>query len=104
MTNDEGALQREAMKAEEAKRILETPAFKEACNRIDTELRVMRESVGMNDRDMHTRLILAEQMWGKLLDHLKATMMAGDYARHQLKLRESRAEHIREAIRNGIRR
>ena len=90
-------------RAEEAKSVLVTPVFKEACNRIDAELRMMRESVGLNDSDMHTLLIIAEQMWGKLLDHLRSLMMSGDYAREKLKLRESHMERAAQAIRRGIR-
>lgn len=90
-------------RAAEAERVFSTPVFREACNRIDAELRMLRESVGMKDTDMHSRLILAEQMWGKLLDHLKSIMMSGNYAREQLKLRENFAERMAESIRRGIR-
>jgi len=90
-------------RAEEAKSVLATPVFKEACNRIDAELRMMRESTNLKDSDMHTRLIIAEQMWGKLLDHLRSLMMSGDYARERLRLRENFAERAAAAVRRGIR-
>lgn len=95
--------QQELDRAEEAKRLLAAPVFVEACNRIDAELRMMRESVPLRDVDMHTRLIIAEQLWGKVLDHLKALMMSGDYAREQLRLRESAFERMKNAVANGIR-
>lgn len=93
----------EIARAAEAERVLATPVFKEACNRIDAELRMMRESVPMRDTDMHTRLVLAEQLFGKLLDHLRALMMSGDFAREQLKLRENFSERMLQAVRHGIR-
>lgn len=95
--------QTDIARAAEAERVLATPVFREACNRIDAELRMMREGVGMNDTDMHSRLILAEQMWGKLLDHLKSIMMSGNYARERLRLKENFAERMAESIRRGIR-
>ena len=95
--------EQEISRAGAAERVLATPVFKEACNRIDAELRMMRESVPMKDTDMHTRLIIAEQLWGTLLDHLKAVMVSGDYAREQLKLRESFAERMATAIKHGVR-
>src|SRR5690242_10692715 len=90
-------------RAAQAESVLSTPVFIEACNRIDAELRMLRESVGLKDADMHTRLIIAEQMWGKLLDHLKSIMTSGDFARQQLKLRETHMERAARAIRRGIR-
>jgi hypothetical protein len=101
--NEDGNYQKELERAEEAKRLLAAPIFAEACNRIDAELRVLREGVPISDSDMHTRLILMEQLWGKLLDHLRAVMESGDYARAQLKLRESFTERAVNAIRQGIR-
>ena len=95
--------EQELSRAKEAETVLSTPVFKEACNRIDAELRMMREGVHMKDTDMHTRIILAEQMWAKLLDHLKAVMLSGDYAREQLRLRESFTERMKAAIQHGIR-
>jgi hypothetical protein len=87
----------------EAERVLVTPVFKEACNRIDAEFRMQRERVPLNDSDMHTRLVIAEQLWGKMLDHLRSLMMKGAYAKEQLKLRETRTEKMAQAIRRGIR-
>jgi hypothetical protein len=90
-------------RAAEAERVLATSVFKEACNRIDAELRMLRESVPMRDADMHSRLIIAEQLWGKMLDHLRSLMLKGAYAKDQLKLRETRTERVAQAIRRGIR-
>lgn len=103
MISESPTPQQEISRAGEAERVLATPVFKEACNRIDAELRLMRESVKLSDTDMHTRLIIAEQLWGKLLDHLKAVMLSGDYAREQLKLRENFADRMAAAIKHGIR-
>src|SRR5690348_17111063 len=101
--NDVPTVEQELARAREAEQLLATPIFKEACNRIDAELRMMRECVPLRDTDMHTRLILTEQLWGKLLDHLRAVMVSGDFAREQLKLRESFAERMKQAFHNGLR-
>lgn len=99
----EDAYRKEADRAHEAELVLTNPMFKEACNRIDAELRILREGVPMRDTDMHTRIILSEQLWGKLLDHLKAVMEGGAYARQQLQLRENLAERAMNSIKRGIR-
>lgn len=102
-TETEAAYRKEAERAHQAEVLLSSPIFAEACNRIDAELRILREGVPMRDTDMHTRIILSEQLWGKLLDHLRAVMEGGDFARQQLQLRETFTERATAAIRRGIR-
>lgn len=102
-TESDVAYRKEAERARQAEVLLSSPIFADACNQIDAQLRVLRESVPMSDVDMHTRLILTEQMFGKLLDYLRATMASGDYARQQLQLRDGLAERTVAAIRRGIR-
>ncbi len=93
----------EARRGDLAKSVLENPVFVEACNQLDAELRLMRERVPMSDQDMHTRIILAEQMQAKILDHLRAVMMSGDAARLQLRERRSWNERIQYAREHGLR-
>ncbi len=93
----------EARRGDMAKLVLENPLFIEACNQLDAELRLMRESVPMADRDMHTRIILAEQMQAKILDHLRAVMMSGESSKLQLRERETFTERLEYAREHGIR-
>ncbi len=93
----------ESRRGDLAKIVLENALFVEACNHLDAELRLMRERVPMSDRDMHTRIILAEQMQAKVLDYLKAVMMSGDAAKLQLRERRSLADRIDYARQHGLR-
>lgn len=95
--------EQELARAGAARRVLEDPIFIEACNALDAQLRLMRESVPMQDTEMHTRLILAEQVQGKVLDYLRGVMIGGEYARMQLREKESLAERMKNAMRLGIR-
>ncbi len=93
----------ESRRGDLAKIVLENALFVEACNHLDAELRLMRERVPMSDRDMHTRIILAEQMQAKVLDYLKAVMMSGDAAKLQLRERRSFTERLDYARQHGLR-
>ncbi len=93
----------ESRRGDVAKLVLENALFIEACNQLDAELRLMRERVPMADRDMHTRIILAEQMQAKVLDYLRAVMMSGESAKLQLRERETLADRIAYAREHGLR-
>lgn len=93
----------ESRRGDLAKVVLDNPLFVEACNHLDADLRLMRERVPMADRDMHTRIILAEQMQAKILDYLRAVMMSGDAAKLQLRERRTFTDRLEYAREHGIR-
>lgn len=93
----------EVRRAAEARQILQAPLFIEACNSLDRELRMARERVPIKDCDMHTRLILAEQVQAKVLDYLRAVMLTGDQAELQLRERENLMQRMRNAMEGGLR-
>ena len=95
--------EQELARAQEAERILTSKVFIEACNSLDSELRMLRERVPMNDKDMHSRLILAEQVQAKVLDYLRGLMQGGAWAAQQLALRESVSERLLHAAKYGLR-
>jgi len=86
-----------------AERLLQDPLFVEACNALDAELRMLRERVPLRDTEMHTRLILAEQMHGKVLDYLRGVMQNGEAARLILRDREGLYQRMRNAMDHGLR-
>lgn len=97
------AAEADKRRAMDAERILRDPIFVEACNALDRDLRAMRERTDIRDTDMHTRLILAEQMHGKVLDYLRAVMSAGAGAQLILRERESFMQRMQRAAVHGIR-
>ena len=90
-------------RAMDAERILREPLFVEACNALDRELRLMRERVPLRDTDMHSRLILAEQMHAKVLDYLRGVMGFGESAKLILRERESFMDRMKNAAAHGLR-
>jgi hypothetical protein len=86
-----------------AERLLKDPLFVEACNALDSELRMLRERVPLRDTEMHSRLILAEQMHAKVLDYLRGVMESGHAARLMLANREGLMQRMKQAMEHGIR-
>lgn len=103
MNTQAEAAEQDKRRAMDAERILREPIFVEACNALDRELRTLRERVPIRDTDMHTRLILAEQMHGKVLDYLRAVMSGGDAAQIILRERESFMDRMKRSTVHGIR-
>ncbi len=95
--------EQEARRGDEAKLLIENPLFVEACNQLDAELRLLRERVPMRDTEMHTRLVLAEQVQAKVLDYLKAVVMSGEAAKLTLRERQSFTDRVTYAREHGIR-
>ena len=87
----------------EAERILATKVFIEARDYIESQLRSLRSQVPIRDTDMHTRLILMEQLWGMLIGHLEGAMTNAEYARKQMQMRESAFERMKQAMTQGLR-
>ena len=87
----------------EARAILDAKVFIEARESIESQLKSLRAQVPIRDTDMHTRLILMEQLWGMLIGHLEGAMANADYTRQQLKVRESAFERMKQAMTQGLR-
>jgi len=78
----------ELARAGAARQLLDDPLFIEACKRIEEGLSSQRRSVPMRDSEMHTRLILAEQIWGNLKDYLEQTAQTGKFAEFEIARRK----------------
>jgi uncharacterized Zn finger protein len=78
----------EVIRAGEARQIIESAIFIEACKRIADSLSEQRRRVPVRDTDMHTRLIITEQLWGNIQDWLRETADTGKFASIQISQRE----------------
>lgn len=67
----------EQIRAGKARELLENDLFKEARAKIEAGLAAQRRKVPMRETEMHTRLILTEQLWNNLLDYLQETVDTG---------------------------
>ena len=79
----------ELRKAGEARQLLDSAIFIEACHRINEGLAEQRKRVPVRDTDMHTRLIITEQLWANLRDWLTSVADTGRFADLQIKQREA---------------
>jgi hypothetical protein len=93
----------ELIRAGEAQRIIDSGIFKEACARVADSLADQRRRVPVRDTDMHTRLIITEQLWANLTDWLTQTAQTGQFAALTIKQRDSRFEAIKNGLFTAIR-
>lgn len=70
----------ELRKANEAKQLLDHPLIKEAMENLEGQLRQLRRNVPPGQSDMHTRIILMEQMADKLFGYLENLALTGRFA------------------------
>ena len=83
-------LQIEIQRAGEARQILDSTMFQDAKMTIEGQMAHARRAVPLKDTDMHTRLILMEQLWSSLLGYLEQIAVTGRMAEMQLRAEEER--------------
>lgn len=91
--------EKELRRAGEARQILDSSLFREARADIEGKLADMRRRVPITATDMHTRLILMDQLWGYVLDYFEQTAQTGKLAELQLKEAEERRQSWLERMR-----
>lgn len=91
--------QEEIARAGEARRIIESQMWLDAAKHIEESLAAQRQSVPLRETEMHTRLIIAEQVWVKLQDFFQQIVDSGQMAEltlaHQRSLMERMADNFR---------
>lgn len=102
-TVNEPNRQAEIDRGAEAQAIFNTPVFIEAREYIESQLRTLRSQVPIRDTEMHTRLILMEQLWHMLLSHLEGAMSNAEFARAQMQQRENAFTRMKSAMEVGLR-
>lgn len=91
-------LETEVHRAGEARQILDSPMWIAAKADIETHLSNARRTVPLKDTDMHTRLILMEQLWGSLIGYFENIAMTGKMADIQLREAAERKSLIDRGI------
>lgn len=95
--------QAEIDRGAEARAIFNTPVFIEAREYIESQLKTLRSQVPIRDTEMHTRLILMEQLWHMLLSHLEGAISNADFARAQAQQRDNAFTRMKSAMETGLR-
>lgn len=89
----------EIVRAGEAKRIVESVMWQEAVKHIEASLASQRQAVPLRETEMHTRLIIAEQVFVKLQDFFQQIVDTGQMAEitlaNQRSLRQRMADQFR---------
>lgn len=84
----------ERIRGGDAARLLDSPLFKECCETIERTMAEQRRSVPLRETEMHTRLILMEQLYGNFLDFFKQIADTGRMADLQIQQKRSLAQNI----------
>lgn len=91
------SLESEVARGGEAQRLMDSQMFKDMCANIQSQLSAQRRAVPLNATDTHTKLIITEQLWGKILDYFQEIADTGKFAAVQIANRpESPADFSRQ--------
>lgn len=74
----------EIIRAGEAAQVLDSRIFKEASQRIRDGIHDQMMAVPLSESTMHTRLVVALQLWGQLERYLEQVKQSGDLAAFQI--------------------
>lgn len=88
----------EVIRAGEARQILDMPIFKQARANLEAQMAAARRAAPIKDSDMHTRLILLEQLTGNFFEYFEQIAITGRMA--EMTLRE--AEERKSFLENGL--
>lgn len=89
----------EIARAGEAKRIIESQMWLDACQHIARFLAAQRQAVPLRETEMHTRLIIAEQVWGKFQDFFQEIVESGHMAEITLANQRSLMQRMADQFR-----
>jgi len=73
-------------RADFARQILDNPLFKEAFAALDADLARQRQAVKITDTELHTKLIVCEQVLSRFRDVLTRAIQDGDVAQMRIEL------------------
>lgn len=82
--------EQEVIRAGQAHELLNAPLFKEAKTMIEDSLAQQRRKAGIRDVEMHTKLILTEQLWRNLEDYFLQIAETGKLAQFEIARKKRR--------------
>ena len=75
-----------------AQQLLENPLLQEAVGALEADLIAQIKAVRLDDKEAHTRLVMAFQISSTVTRHLWNTVQDGAHAREQIRLHGSRLD------------
>jgi|SRR5579885_2981831 len=94
MTTEEQQLQR----AGEARQILESPIFQDARKDLESQLAQLRRQVPIGQTEMHTKLIMMEQVADRFFGYFEQLAYTGKLAQLHLEEQEQKKRSLAERI------
>lgn len=86
--------QEEIARAGEARQVLEAPIFLAARKNLEEQLQTLRRNAPIKDSDLHTRIILMEQIFGYLMTYFEQIAVTGKMAEVTLRQEEERRSFL----------
>lgn len=84
----------ELIRGGDAARLLDSPLWKEMREKIEGTLADGRRTVPLREVEMHTRLIITEQLWAKMLEFFQEIADTGRMAELQIQQQRSLQQRI----------
>lgn len=91
-------LEEELIRGGDAQRFIESQLFKDACQHVEASLAAQRLAVPLREVDMHTRLIVAEQVWAQFVKFFELTAQTGKMAQITLAQKATLADRARQVF------
>lgn len=90
--------EQELQRAGEARQIIDSPMFVAAREQLEAQLKQIRRTVPVTQTDMHTRLILMEQLMGYFFDYFDQIAQTGRLAEMKMEEDRRRASLMEQGI------
>lgn len=91
-------LNTEVRRAGEARQILDSTMFKDALADLDSQMKNLRRAVPIKETEMHTRLIMMEQLYGYLIAYFEQIAVTGKMANIQLEEQSMRQKMMEQGV------
>lgn len=91
------SLEQQMIDADEAKRIIDNPVFKEALQGVKSGIITAMESAPMGDEKTHNRLVIALQILGQIEKNITEKIQTGKLA--EIEIKETLAQKVRQFAR-----
>lgn len=88
----------ELRKARDAEQVVNAPIFQEARKHLESQLAQLRRDVPIHQTEMHTRLILMEQLSVRFFGYFDQLVQTGKFAQVKLSEEERRRNIFQEGM------
>ena len=95
-------LEQERARAQQALRLLDDPLFKEAREDVYAQLRMSRIAAPTTQSDLHTKLILMEQLADRFFRYFELLAQTGQFAQIEIDRQEAQRKSFADRMQSYI--